>query len=142
MGRATGGWEIHSTQEPSKAACRRCKVNDTTQQPDPAVVGALLAVTTRMITAQLVGKYPGIRGALRLRLTGPGWLPQAGVLAAILVAAIVLLSLPGMYLSGLDGPLPQLVVVANLLVIVVAGLYVGVRLAMSVPAAVIEGRRR
>jgi hypothetical protein len=106
-----------------------------------AVVGALLAVATRTITAQLVGEHPGIRGALRLGLTGPGWLQQAAVLAAILVAAIVLLSLPGMYLSGLDGPLPQLAVVANLLVIVVAGLYVGVRLAMSVPAAVIEGRR-
>jgi hypothetical protein len=106
-----------------------------------AVAGAFLAVTTRTITAQLVGEHPGIRGALRLGLTGPGWPPQAAVLTAILVAAIVLLSLPGMYLSGLDGPLPQLAVVANLLVIVVAGLYVGVRLAMSVPAAVIEGRR-
>jgi hypothetical protein len=205
------------------AACRRCKVNDTTQQPDPAVaalqprrageilaaalelygrhpltlivlvaamvvplgvlnwqadcsrihgcrvtvldgvvastswwttivwfvvpillaavVGAFLAVTTRTITAQLVGEHPGIRGALRLGRTGPGWLQQAAVLAAILVAAIVLLSLPGMYLSGLDGPLPQLAVVANLLVIVVAGLYVGVRLTVSVPVAVIEGRR-
>jgi hypothetical protein len=105
-----------------------------------AAVGALLAVTTRTITAQLVGEHPGIRGALRLGLTGPGWL-QAAVLAAILVAAILLLSLPGMYLSALDGPLPQLAVVANLLLIVVAGLYVGVRLAVSVPAAVIEGRR-
>jgi hypothetical protein len=106
-----------------------------------AAVGALLAVTTRTITAQLVGEHPGIRGALRLGLTGPGWLQQAAVLTAILVAAILLLSLPGMYLSGLDGPLPQLAVVANLLVIVVAGLYVGVRLTVSVPVAVIEGRR-
>ena len=57
------------------------------------------------------------------------------------MAAILLLSLPGMYLSTLDGPLPQLAVVANLLLIVVAGLYVGVRLAVSAPAAVIEGRR-
>jgi hypothetical protein len=46
-----------------------------------------------------------------------------------------------MYLSGLSGPLPQLAVVANLLVIVVAGLYVGARLAVSVPAAAVEGRR-
>jgi hypothetical protein len=106
-----------------------------------AVVGALLAVATRTITAQLVGEHPSIRGALRLGLTGPGWLQQAAVLTAILVAAILLLSLPGMYLSGLDGPLPQLAVVANLLVIVVAGLYVGVRLTVSVPVAVIEGRR-
>jgi hypothetical protein len=68
------------------------------------VVGALLAVTTRMITAQLVGEHPGIRGALRLGPTRPGWLPQAAVLAAILVAAIVLLFLPGVYLSVLDGP--------------------------------------
>ena len=106
-----------------------------------AVVGAFLAVTTRTITAQLVGENPGIRGALRLGLTRPGWLQQAAILVVVLVAAIVLLNLPGMYLSGLDGPLPQLAVVANLLLIVVAGLYVGVRLAVSVPAAAVEGRR-
>jgi hypothetical protein len=106
-----------------------------------AVVGAFLAVTTRTITAQLVGKHPGIRGVLRLGLTRPCWLQQAAVLVVVLVAALVLLSLPGMYLSGLDGPLPQLAVVANLLLIVVAGLYVGVRLAMSVPVAAMEGRR-
>jgi hypothetical protein len=106
-----------------------------------AVVGALLAVTTRTITAQLVGEDPGIRRVLRLGRSRPGWLRQAAVLVAVLVAAIVLLFLPGVYLSGLDGPLPQLAVVAMVVVMLVAGLYIGVRLAMSVPAAVIEGRR-
>jgi hypothetical protein len=106
-----------------------------------AVVGAFLAVTTRTITAQHVGEHPSIRGVLRFGLTRPGVPLQVGILVVGLVAAIVLLSLPGMYLSGLDGPLPQLAVVANLLLIVVAGLYVGVRLAVSVPAAVVEGRR-
>jgi hypothetical protein len=106
-----------------------------------AVVGAFLAVTTRTITAQLVGEHPGIRAALRLGLTRPGWLQQAAILVVVLVAAILLLNLPGVYLSGLDGPLPQLAVVANLLLIVLAGLYVGVRLAVSVPAAAVEGRR-
>jgi hypothetical protein len=105
------------------------------------VVGAFLAVTTRTITAQLVGEHPGIRGALRVGLARPGWLLQAVILVVVLVAAILLLFGPGMYLSGLDGPLPQLAVVANLLLIVVAGLYAGVRLAVSVPAAVVEGRR-
>ena len=106
-----------------------------------AVVGAFLAAATRTITAQLVGEDPGILRVLRLGRSRPGWLRQAAVLVAVLVAAIVLLSLPGMYLSTLDGPLPQLAVVANLLLIVVAGLYVGVRLAVSVPAAVTEGCR-
>jgi hypothetical protein len=106
-----------------------------------AVVGAFLAAATRTVTAQLVGEDPGIAGALRMGRTRPGWLRQTAVLVAVLVAAIVLLSLPGVYLSGLDGPLPQLAVVANLLVIVVAGLSVGVRLAASVPAAAVEGRR-
>jgi hypothetical protein len=106
-----------------------------------AVVGAFLAVTIRTITAQLVGKHPGIGHALHLGRTQPGWLRQAAVLVVVLVAAIVLLSLPGIYLSTLDGPLPQLAVVANLLLIVVAGLYVGVRLTVSVPAAAVEGRR-
>jgi hypothetical protein len=106
-----------------------------------AVVGAFLAVATRTITAQLVGEHPSIRGALRLGLARPGWLPQAVVLVVVLVAAIVLLFGPGIYLSGLDGPLPPLAVVANLLLIAVAGLYAGVRLAVSVPVAVVEGRR-
>ena len=106
-----------------------------------AVVGAFLAAATRTITAQLVGEDPGIPRVLRLGRSRPGWLRQAAVLVAVLVAAIVLLFLPGVYLSGLDGPLPQLAVVAMVVVMLVAGLYIGVRLAMSVPAAVIEGRR-
>jgi hypothetical protein len=106
-----------------------------------AVVGAFLAAATRAITAQLVGEDPGIPRVLRLGRSRPGWLRQAAVLVAVLVAAIVLLFLPGVYLSGLDGPLPQLAVVAMVVVMLVAGLYIGVRLAMSVPAAVIEGRR-
>jgi hypothetical protein len=106
-----------------------------------AVVGAVLAVATRTITAQLVGQHPGIRRALRLGLGRPGWLRQAVVLVVVLVAATLLLFGPGMYLSGLDGPLPQLAVVANLLLIAVVGLYAGVRLAVSIPAAVVEGRR-
>jgi hypothetical protein len=106
-----------------------------------AVVGAVLAVATRTITAQLVGQNPGIRGALRVGRSRPGWLQQAAVLVVALVAAIVLLFGPGLYLSGLDGPLPQLAVVANLLLIAVVGLYAGVRLAVSIPAAVVEDRR-
>ena len=106
-----------------------------------AVVGASLAVTTRTVTAQLVGQNPGIRGALRVGLSRPGWLLQGVVLVVVLVTAFVLLSLPGIYLSGLDGPLPQLAVVANLLLVAVAGLYAGVRLAVGVPVAVVEGRR-
>ena len=106
-----------------------------------AVVGAFLAVVTRTITAQLVGEDPGIRRALHVGRTQPGWLRQAAVLVVVLAAAIVLLPLPGIYLSTLDGPLPQLAVVATLLLIVVAGVYVGVRLAVSVPAAAVEGRR-
>jgi hypothetical protein len=106
-----------------------------------ALVGALLAVTTRTITAQLVGEHPGIRRALRLGLTRPGWLLQVAILVVGLLAALILLGLPSMYLSTLAGPLPQRAAVANLLVIVVAGLYLGVRLAVSVPAAAVEGRR-
>lgn len=106
-----------------------------------AVVGVFLAVVTRTITAQLVGKNPGIGHALHLGRTQPAWLRQAAVLVVVPVAAIVLLSLPGIYLATLDGPLPQLAVVTNLLLILVAGLYVGVRLAVSVPAAAVEGRR-
>src|SRR3712207_9017201 len=38
-------------------------------------------------------------------------------------------------------PLPDLAVVANLLLVAAAGLYLGVRLSLSVPVVVVEGRR-
>jgi hypothetical protein len=55
------------------------------------------------------------------------------------MAVLVLLMVPGMSLTGFDGPLGNVVVVATLLLLVVAGLTVGVRLAVSVPAVVVEG---
>ena len=57
------------------------------------------------------------------------------------MAVLVLLNLPGMLLLRFGGPLANLVVVATLLLLVVAGLVVGVRLAVSIPAVVVEGRR-
>jgi hypothetical protein len=104
-----------------------------------ALVGALLAVTTRTIVAQLVGEHPDVRGALRVGLARPGWLLQVAVLVAGALAALVLLNLARMSLSGLAGPPPQLAMVAVMLVVVVAGLYAGVRLAVSVPVAAVEG---
>jgi hypothetical protein len=105
-----------------------------------ALVGALLAATTRTITAQLAGQNPGVRRALRVGLPRPGWLLQVAVLVVGPLAALVLLNLARMILSGLASPPPQLAVVATVLVIVVA-LYAGVWLAVSVSVAVVEGRR-
>ena len=56
------------------------------------------------------------------------------------MAVLVLLVLPGMSLTGSGGPLGQAALGATLLVLVVAGLTVGVRLTVSIPAAVVEGR--
>jgi hypothetical protein len=106
-----------------------------------ALVGALLAVTTRTITAQLVGEHPGVRRALRLGLPRPGWLLQVTVLVVGPLAALVLLNLARMYLSGLASPPSQLARVAAMLVVGIAVLYTGVGLAISVPVAVVEGRR-
>jgi hypothetical protein len=104
------------------------------------VVAVFLALITRAITARLAGEDAGLRQTLRSARTRPGSLLQVAVLVVGAPATLTLLSLPGILLSGLDGPLPQLAVVANIIVIAVAGLYVGVRLAFGIPAVVVEGR--
>jgi hypothetical protein len=106
-----------------------------------ALVGALLAVTTRTIVAQLVGQNPGVRRALRLGLPRPGWLLQVAVLVVGPLAALVLLNFARMYLSELASPPSQLAAVAAMLVVVITVLYAGVGLAVSVPVAAVEGRR-
>jgi membrane-anchored glycerophosphoryl diester phosphodiesterase (GDPDase) len=98
-------------------------------------------VTIKTIAARLAGQGTGLRRALRSGSAQPGSLRQVAVLVVGAPAILTLLFLPGMYLAMLDGPVPQLAVVANILVVAVVGLYVGVRLAVSVPAAVVEGRR-
>jgi hypothetical protein len=101
----------------------------------------LLVVITRTITAQVAGENPGVRHSVRSGGTRPGALLQAAILVVGSMAALLVLSLPGVYLAGSQGPLASLAVVANLLLFVVAVLYLGVRLAFSIPAAVVEGRR-
>jgi Membrane domain of glycerophosphoryl diester phosphodiesterase len=56
------------------------------------------------------------------------------------MAVLVLLVLPGITLTGSGGPPANAAVGATLLLLVVAGLTVGVRLAASIPAVVVEGR--
>jgi hypothetical protein len=96
-----------------------------------AVLAVVLVVSIRAVMAELAGPGPG----------RPGSLAQAVILVVGPVAALALASLPGMYLTRFDGPLPDLAVVADLLLVAAAGLYLGVRLAVGVPAAVVEGLR-
>jgi Membrane domain of glycerophosphoryl diester phosphodiesterase len=105
------------------------------------VFAALLVVIIRAITAELAGRDPGVWHSYRSGVAGPRSLLQVAILVVGLVAAVFLLNLPGIYLSGFGGPLASLALVANLLLGVVAVLYVGVRLAVSIPAVVVEGRR-
>jgi hypothetical protein len=105
------------------------------------VVAVFLAVTIRAVAARLAGEDAGLRRTLRSGRNRPGSLRQVAVLVVGAPAVLTLLFLPGMYLGTLDGPVPQLAVAANILVVAVAGLYVGARLAVGVPAAVVEGRR-
>jgi hypothetical protein len=104
------------------------------------VVAVFLALITRAIIARLAGEDAGLRQTLRSARTQPGSLLQVAVLVVGAPATLTLLFLPGILLSGLDGPLPQLAVVANIIVVGAAGLYVGVRLAFGIPAVVVEGR--
>jgi hypothetical protein len=105
-----------------------------------AVFAVVAAVTTRTITAQLAGGDAGLRPSFRSVLARPGSLLQVGILVVGSMAVLVLLMLPGITLTRFGGPLANVVVVATLLLLVVAGLTVGVRLAVSIPAVVVEGR--
>jgi hypothetical protein len=105
-----------------------------------ALFAVVAAVTTKTITAQLAGEDAGLRPSFRSTFARPRSLLQVGILVVGSMAALVLLVLPGMSLPGSDGPLGNVVVVATLLLLVVAGLTVGVGLAVSIPAVVVEGR--
>jgi hypothetical protein len=103
--------------------------------------GVLLAVATRAVTAALTGERPGLRRSYRSGLGRPRTLLQVGILVVGSVAAIWVALTPTILLSNLDGPPAHLAMVANLALVWVAGLYLGVRLAAAIPAAVVEGRR-
>jgi Membrane domain of glycerophosphoryl diester phosphodiesterase len=105
-----------------------------------ALCAVVLAVTTRAITAQLAGEAPGLWASVRSAFARPRPLLQVVILVVGPVAVLVLLVLPGMSLTGIGGPLANAVVGATLLLLAVVGLTVGVRLAVSIPAVVVEGR--
>jgi Membrane domain of glycerophosphoryl diester phosphodiesterase len=105
-----------------------------------ALFAVVAAVTTRAVTAQLTGQDPGLWASVRSTFARPRPLLQVVILVVGSVAVLVLLALPGITLSGSGGPLANAAVGATLLVVVVAGLTVGVRLAVSLPAAVVEGQ--
>jgi hypothetical protein len=100
----------------------------------------VVAVTTRAVTAQLAGQDPGLRESVRATFARPRSLLQVVILVVGSMAALVLLALPSITLTGSGGPLANAVVGATILLLVVAGFTVGVRLAVSLPAVVVEGR--
>jgi hypothetical protein len=105
-----------------------------------ALFAVVAAVTTRAITAELAGQDPGLWASVRSTFARPRPLLQVVILVVGSMAVLVLLALPGITLTGSGGPLANAVVGATLLVLVVAGLTVGVRLTVSIPAIVVEGR--
>jgi len=105
-----------------------------------ALCAVVLAVTTRAVTAQLAGKGSGLWPSVRSTFARPRSLLQVVILVVGPMAVLVLLLLPGISLTRIGGPLGNVVVVTTLLLLVVAGLTVGVRLAVSIPAVVVEGR--
>jgi Membrane domain of glycerophosphoryl diester phosphodiesterase len=105
-----------------------------------ALCAVVLAVTTRAVTAQLAGKGSGLWPSVRSTFARPRSLLQVVILVVGPMAVLVLLLLPGISLTRIGGQLGNMVVVTTLLLLVVAGLTVGVRLAVSIPAVVVEGR--
>jgi Membrane domain of glycerophosphoryl diester phosphodiesterase len=105
-----------------------------------AIFAVVAAVSTRAITAQLAGEDAGLWASVRSTFARPRSLLQVCILVVGSVAVLVLLMLPGMSLTGSGGPLANAVVGATMVLLVVAGLTVGVRLAASIPAVVVEGR--
>jgi hypothetical protein len=105
-----------------------------------ALFAVVAAVTTRVVTAQLAGQDQGLWVSVRSTFARPRSLLQVVILVVGSMAVLVLLMLPGMALTGIGGPLASVVVGVTMVLLVVAGLTVGVRLAASIPAAVVEGR--
>ena len=105
-----------------------------------ALFAVVAAVTTRAVTAQLAGEDPGLWASVRSTFARPRPLLQVVILVVGSMALLVLLALPGIALTGSGGPLANAAVVATMVLLVVAGLSVGVRLTVSLPAAVVEGR--
>jgi hypothetical protein len=105
-----------------------------------ALFAVVAAVTTRAVTAQLAGQDPGLWASVRSTFARPRPLLQVVILVVGSMAVLVLLALPGITLTGSGGPLANAAVGATILLLVVAGLTVGVRLAVSLPAVVVEGR--
>jgi hypothetical protein len=105
-----------------------------------ALFAVVAAVSTRAVTAQLAGEDPSLRASVRSTFTRPRPLLQVVILVVGSMALLVLLALPGIALTGSGGPLANAAVVATMVLLVVAGLSVGVRLTVSLPAAVVEGR--
>jgi hypothetical protein len=105
-----------------------------------ALCAVVLTVTALVVTAQLAGKDPGLWPSVRSTFARPRSLLQVVILVVGPMAMLVLLLLPGISLTRIGGPLGNMVVVTTLLLLVVAGLTVGVRLAVSIPAVVVEGR--
>jgi Membrane domain of glycerophosphoryl diester phosphodiesterase len=104
------------------------------------VCAVVVAVTTRAVTAQLAGEDPGLWPSARSTFARPRSLLQVVILVVGSMTVLVLVMLPGMSLTGSGGPLANAVVGVTLVLLVVAGLTVGVRLAVSIPAVVVEGR--
>jgi hypothetical protein len=105
-----------------------------------ALFAVVAAVTTRAVTAQLAGQDPGLWASVRSTFARPRPLLQVVILVVGSMALLVLLALPGIALTGSGGPLANAAVVATMVLLVVAGLSVGVRLAVGIPAVVVEGR--
>jgi Membrane domain of glycerophosphoryl diester phosphodiesterase len=105
-----------------------------------ALFAVVAAVTTRVVTAQLAGQDPGLLASVRSTFARPRPLLQVVILVVGSMAVLVLLMLPGMSLTGSGGPLANAAVGVTLVLLVVGGLTVGVRLAVSLPAVVVEGR--
>jgi hypothetical protein len=105
-----------------------------------ALFAVVAAVSTRAVTAQLAGEDPSLRASVRSTFTRPRPLLQVVILVVGSMAVLVLLVLPGITLTRFGGPLANAVVGVTLLLLVVAGLTVGVRLAVGIPAVVVEGR--
>ena len=105
-----------------------------------ALFAVVAAVTIRAVTAQLAGADPGLWASVRSTFARPRPLIQVVILVVGSMAVLVLLVLPGMSMTGIGGPLANAAVGVTMLVLVVAGLTIGVRLTVSIPAVVVEGR--
>jgi hypothetical protein len=110
-----------------------------------ALVGILMSLVltgaiTRAIAAEVAGEDPSVEQSYRFGFHRLGSVLLVSVLVGLaIIGGLILLAIP--VLAARTADAPEALLVPPLVLAVVLGIYIGVRLCVSIEALVVEGRR-